>query len=159
MGGNGRELLVHGQPVRLACRGPAHEAEVAIGLDADQVRGIGDNRGVLRGYAAASFRFKGARQNVEPISTACEALQVEVQFGVAFVVGDRGRQGFVIRLFDHFADLEAIVGEGIEVGKRGGEIEFAFHPAIAGGLSKQMHDRNARLHVSGCEPAGDRFIG
>ena len=114
---------------------------------------------VLRGDAAAAFRLEGARQNVEPVSAAREALQVEVQFGVAFVVGDRGGKGLVIRLFDDFADLEAIVGVRIEAGQHGGKVQFAFHPAIAGGLSKQMHDRDAGLHVGGGEPAGKCLVG
>ena len=110
----------------------------------------------MRGHAAAAFRFKGARQNVEPVRAAREALQVEIQFGVAFVVGDGGRESFVIRLFDHFADLEAIVGVLLEARQHGGKIEFAFHAAIAGGLAEQMHDRDAGLHIGGGEPAGQR---
>ena len=55
-----RELLVHRQPVRLPGAGAPHETEVAIGLDADQIRGIGNDGGILRGDIAAAFGFERA---------------------------------------------------------------------------------------------------
>jgi hypothetical protein len=90
----------------------------------------------LRRHATAAFRFEGARENIEPVSATREPAQVEVQFGVAFVVGHGSGERFVIRLFDHFADLETIVGVGVEARQHRGKVEFALDAAIAGGLSK-----------------------
>ena len=67
--------------MRLARAAALDEREVAVGLDADQERRVGHDRAVLRRDVASAFGLEGARQEVQAIGAAGEALQVELEFG------------------------------------------------------------------------------
>ena len=91
------------------------------------------------------------------VGGAGKALQSQVEFGVAFVVGGGVAKFIGLLVIGAVGVVKAVVRVAAKAGVSGAEREHAFDPAVLRGGAKQVLHVDRRFQVFGFDPTFWRF--
>ena len=129
------------------------KAEVPVVLHTDEEGALGHERIRLGRHAAATFGLVDTCEQAEPVGGLVEAVELEVELGIALRIGLAFGQGVVRALTRPLRVVELVVGVGAEGGPRRAERHAGFDAAVFRRRAEEVLRVDAALQVFRVQPA------
>ena len=112
----------------------------------------------MRGHIAATFGFEHLGHDLQAIGAVGEALQVEVEHGLAVVVDAGFGQVFAAGVFQGVIEAEAVIRVTVERRQRRAQGHFCADTATCRRRAEQVHGSDFGHHLVRCNPAQHRRV-